>query len=65
MDGLKQCDKFHAKWEREEGRMIKKGSDGVAFALIHFKCDANRVDGEQLLGRNKLKKLMDENSEEF
>lgn len=28
-------------------------------SLIHFKCDVNRVDGEQLLGRNKLKKLMD------
>lgn len=49
----------------ERGRREKKGSDGVAFALIHFKCDANRVDGEQLLGRNKLKKLMDENSGEF
>lgn len=66
MASLKQCDKFHSR-ESERKRFTSGGWEmcWVKSCLICFKCDVYRVDGvdgKQSLGRNKLKKLMDENS---
>lgn len=65
MDNLKQCDNFHARSEKKvqvRVRMLGGVDRGIGSRLIHFRCDVYHDDGKQLLGRNKLKTLMDLNS---